>query len=65
MSLQQEQKDVGHMAANLRRAMELTQAGLALRLAMLRQRKQGDADMKDVMHEIRLAKEQAWHPSRF
>jgi hypothetical protein len=53
------------MAANLRRAMELTQAGLALRLAMLRQRKQGDAGMKDVMHEIRLAKEQAWHPSRF
>ena len=37
--------------------------GLALRLAVLRQRKP-ECTMKDVMHEIRLAKEQAWRPSR-
>lgn len=51
------------MAANLRRGIELTELALALRLAVLRQRKP-ECTMKDVMHEIRLAKEQAWRPSR-
>ena len=52
--------DSSRMAANLRRAIELTELGLELRLAVLRQQNQDCADMKDVMHEIRLAKEEEW-----
>ena len=48
------------MAANLRRAIELTELGLELRLAVLRQQNHDCAGMKDVMHEIRLAKEEEW-----
>ncbi|TKS59725.1 MAG: hypothetical protein EWM72_01910 [Nitrospira sp.] len=57
------QAEQDRMAANLRRGIELTELALALRLAVLRQRKP-ECTMKDVMHEIRLAKEQAWRPSR-
>lgn len=52
------------MAANLRQAIELTEVGLDLRLAMLRQQRQADASMKDVRHQIRLVKEQAWPQNR-
>jgi hypothetical protein len=51
------------MAANLRRAIELTELALALRLAAMRQRNPA-CTMADVMHEIRCAKERAWHPSQ-
>lgn len=51
------------MAANLRRGIELTELALALRLATMRQRNPA-CTMADVMHEIRLAKERAWHPSQ-
>jgi hypothetical protein len=52
------------MAAYLRRAMELTELGLALRRSVLQQdNPQGDA-MAQVMREIRLAKEQAWQQNR-
>ena len=48
------------MAANLRRAIELTELGLALRRSVLQQdNPQGDAMVK-VMREIRRAKERAW-----
>ncbi|MDH4154951.1 MAG: hypothetical protein OEV01_14290 [Nitrospira sp.] len=48
------------IAANLRRAIELTELGLALRRSVVQQHDpQGDA-MVTVMREIRRAKEQAW-----
>ncbi len=50
------------MAANLQKALELTELALDLRLSVMRRQKP-DCTMKDVMHEIRLAKEQAWRPS--
>lgn len=54
------QPDDAKIAANLRRAIELTELGLRLRSSVLQQNKpQGDA-MVEVMHEIRRAKEQAW-----
>ncbi|OQW34466.1 MAG: hypothetical protein A4E19_18590 [Nitrospira sp. SG-bin1] len=52
------------IAANLRRAIELTELGLALRRSVLQQDEpQGDAMIK-VMREIRHAKEQAWQQNR-
>lgn len=54
------QPDDAKIAANLRRAIELTELGLRLRSAVLQQNEpQGDAMVK-VMREIRCAKEQAW-----
>ncbi len=54
------QPDDVKIAANLRRAIELTELGLRLRSSVLQQNEpQGDAMVK-VMHEIRCAKEQAW-----
>ncbi len=54
------QPDDMKIAANLRRAIELTELGLALRRSVLQQDEpQGDA-MVQVMREIRRAKEQAW-----
>lgn len=54
------QPDDAKIAANLRRAIELTELGLRLRSSVLQQNEpQGDAMVK-VMHEIRCAKEQAW-----
>jgi hypothetical protein len=56
-----DQLDDARIAANLRRAIELTELGLALRRSVLQQDEpQGDA-MVQVMREIRRAKEQAWH----
>jgi hypothetical protein len=58
------QPDDAKIAANLRRAIELTELGLALRRSVLQQDKpQGDA-MVQVMREIRRAKEQAWQQNR-
>ena len=54
------QREDERMAANLRRAIELTELGLALRRSVLQQDEpQGDAMVK-VMREIRRAKERAW-----
>lgn len=54
------QPDDAKTADNLRRAIELTELGLALRRSVLQQDEpQGDA-MVQVMREIRRAKEQAW-----
>ncbi len=55
-----DQPDDAKIAANLRRAIELTELGLALRCSVVQQQNpQGDA-MVQVMREIRRAKEQAW-----
>ena len=54
------------IAENLRRTVELTELGLAMRQAVIEQRNVpglGDG-IAQVMHEIRLAKEQAWQQSR-
>ncbi|MDF0667983.1 MAG: hypothetical protein P0119_18220 [Nitrospira sp.] len=51
------------MAANLLRGIELTELALALRLATMRQQNPA-CTMADVMHEVRLAKERAWHPNQ-
>lgn len=45
---------------NLRRTIELTELALALRAAVIRQQDPTGDAMKKVMHDIRLAKEQAW-----
>lgn len=63
MSQRLDQAAIQQMAINLRKAIELTELGLAMRLSTLRRQKR-DGTMKDVMREIRLAKEQAWRPSR-
>ncbi|KXJ98371.1 hypothetical protein FBQ96_16930 [Nitrospirales bacterium NOB] len=54
------------IANNLRRTIELTELGLALRRAVIEQRN-GPSEgggIAQVMHEIRLAKEQAWQQSQ-
>lgn len=57
--------DDARIADNLRRTVELTELGLALRQAFLQQRDpHATSSMTQVMHEIRLAKEQAWRQSR-
>jgi hypothetical protein len=54
------QREDERIATNLRRAIELTELGLALRRSVLQQDEpQGDA-MVQVMREIRRTKEQAW-----
>ncbi len=58
--------DNRRIAENLRRTFELTELGLALRQAVIAQRNgpgEGE-EITQVMHEIRLAKEQAWQPSQ-
>ena len=54
------------IAENLRHTIELTELGLALRQAVIKQRNVSGAGegIAQVMHEIRLAKEQAWHQSQ-
>ncbi len=54
------------IADNLRRTIELTELGLALRQAVLEQRNAPGAGegIAQVMHEIRLTKEQAWRQSQ-
>ncbi len=60
MRQQPRHPDDDTVAANLRRAIELTELGLALRRSVVQQQNpQGDA-MVQVMREIRRAKEQAW-----
>jgi hypothetical protein len=55
-----DQIDAPRIADNLRRTIELTELGLALRRSVLQQgTSTGDA-MRQVMREIRRAKEQAW-----
>ncbi len=65
MPLQATDTDQACIAENLRRTVELTELGLALRLAVLQQNDlHGMSSMTQVMHEIRLAKEQVWRQSR-
>lgn len=52
------------IADNLRRTIELTELGLALRRAVIEQRNGPGEGISQVMHEIRLAKEQAWQQSQ-
>ena len=60
MPRQSSEPDNAKIAANLRRAIELTELGLALRRSVIQQQEpHGDA-MVQVMREIRRAKEQAW-----
>ena len=59
MNTQDRLQDKERMASNLRRAIELTELGLALRLAAMRHQNPA-CTMADVMHEIRLQKERAW-----
>jgi hypothetical protein len=58
--------DNRRIAENLRHTIELTELGLALRQATIEQRNvPGEGEgITQVMHEIRLAKEQAWQPSQ-
>jgi hypothetical protein len=52
------------IADNLRRTIELTELGLALRQAVIEQRDGPGKGIAQVMHEIRLVKEQAWQQSQ-
>ena len=52
--------DDARIADNLRRTIELTELGLALRQSVLQQGEPDGDAMKKVMREIRRAKEQAW-----
>jgi len=63
MSRHSGQPDDTKIAANLRRAIELTELGLRLRRAVLQQNEPQDDAMVRVMREIRRAKEQAWQKS--
>lgn len=58
--------DSMRIADNLRRTVELTELGLTLRQAVIEKRNVPGAGegIAQVMHEIRLAKEQAWHQSQ-
>ena len=56
--------DSMRIADNLRRTVELTELGLALRRAVIEQRNGPGEGISQVMHEIRLAKEQAWQQSQ-
>jgi hypothetical protein len=53
--------DDARIADNLRRTIELTELGLALRQSVLQQGEPDGDAMRKVMREIRRAKEQAWH----
>ena len=60
MQRHHESTDDARIADNLRRTIELTELGLALRRSVVQQGVLvGDA-MTQVMREIRRAKEQAW-----
>ena len=52
--------DDARIADNLRRTIELTELGLALRQSVLQQGKPDGDAIRKVMREIRRAKEQAW-----
>lgn len=51
------------IADNLRRTIELTELGLALRRSVVQQGSLVGDPMAQVMREIRRAKEQAWQQS--
>jgi len=53
------------IADNLRRTIELTELGLALRRSVVQQGTLVSDAMAQVMREIRRAKEQAWQQSLF
>jgi hypothetical protein len=55
--------DDARIADNLRRTIELTELGLALRQSVLQQGAPDGEAMTQVMREIRRAKEQAWQQS--
>lgn len=59
MNTRDDNREMERMAENLRRAIELTELALALRLAAMRQENPA-CTMADVMHQIRLQKERAW-----
>ena len=52
--------DDARVADNLRRTIELTELGLALRRSVLQEGESNGDAMTKVMREIRRAKEQAW-----
>ena len=52
--------DDARIADNLRRTIELTELGLALRQSVLQQEEPDGDAIRKVMREIRRAKEQAW-----
>ena len=52
--------DDARIADNLRRTIELTELGLALRQSVLQQGEPDGDAIRKVMREIRRAKEQAW-----
>ncbi len=52
--------DDAKIADNLRRTIELTELGLALRRAVLQHDEPQSDAMANVMREIRRAKERAW-----
>ncbi|MGE0469897.1 MAG: hypothetical protein AB7L09_11125 [Nitrospira sp.] len=60
MRQQPGQPDDAKIAANLRRAIELTELGLALRRSVIQQQESHGNAMVTVMREIRRAKERAW-----
>lgn len=64
MPLLETHPDAARIADNLRRAIELTQLGLALRQPVLDQTHPQGGGVVQMMHEIRLAKEEAWRQSR-
>lgn len=55
-----EHPNQARIAENLRRTVELMEPGLSLRQAVIRQQNPTCDAMKKFMHEIRLAKKQAW-----
>jgi len=57
------QEDEARQAANLCRAVELTELCLALRCAVLGPQFSHHEAMKQVMQEIRLSRERAWRRS--
>jgi hypothetical protein len=64
MSPSPQSPDDVRIADNLRRTVELTELGLALRQTVIEQRDIPGEGITQVMHEIRLAKEQAWRQNR-
>ena len=60
MQRQRDDVDDARIATNLRRTIELTELGLALRRSVLQHGEPNGDAMTKVMREIRRAKEQAW-----
>ncbi len=59
----QRQGNNDRIADNLRRTIELTELGLALRRSVVQQGNPNGDAMAEVMREIRRAKELAWRQS--